>query len=134
MKNLFVYGSLMFEEVWCQLLKGSFHKKAAILHDYQRLKVTGQYYPGIRKAPGSQVNGILIMHLNHKQLRLLDTFESHYYKRKSVFVCTDSHEQYRCETYLFKPKYTHLLSKSPWDAEEFRTRFLHSFLRACSAD
>ena len=134
MKNLFVYGTLMFEEVWCHLFKGRFVKKAAVLNGYQRLKVTGQYYPGIKKANGSQVNGILIIDLNRHQLRLLDTFEGHYYKRQSVFVSTNTHEQYPCDTYLFKPQYTHLLSKSQWNAEEFRTRFLQSFLRAYSAD
>jgi len=48
--NLFTYGSLMFAEVWSQLVRGDYVKRPARLHGFTRRRVHGDVYPVIFKS------------------------------------------------------------------------------------
>ena len=57
--NIFTYGSLMFDEVWCQVVTGRYPSEPALLDHHQRHALTGLSYPGVVATPGAQVAGRL---------------------------------------------------------------------------
>ena len=57
--NIFTYGSLMFDEVWRQVVSGRYRSEPATLHHHQRHALTGLSYPGVVAAAGVQVAGRL---------------------------------------------------------------------------
>ena len=60
MANLFAYGSLMFKEVIYQLTtQQDYESRKAVLKGYARRTVKEAVYPGIYKAEGDQVDGVV---------------------------------------------------------------------------
>jgi gamma-glutamylcyclotransferase (GGCT)/AIG2-like uncharacterized protein YtfP len=127
MKHLFVYGSLMFDEVLSPLVKGHYKKSAAELRGYTRMALRGECYPGLIARQQGRVQGILILHISTADLLLLDEFEGSYYKRIPVTVYCEN-EPVNAETYVFRDRFRHLLSESEWCPETFRRRFLRKFV------
>ncbi|MGD8526667.1 MAG: gamma-glutamylcyclotransferase [Thioalkalispiraceae bacterium] len=128
MKHLFVYGSLMFDEVWSRLVTRQYQRRPATLRGYKRLKIKHQVYPGIVKSPGNQVNGMLVLNLCQADIRRLDKFEGRYYRRKTQTVSVNAHKHYRAQVYVIKPRYRKLLSTDNWQADEFRNHDIQLFL------
>jgi hypothetical protein len=52
--NLFTYGSLMFVEVWSQLVRGDYVKRPARLHGFTRRRVHKDVYPVIFRSNDSE--------------------------------------------------------------------------------
>ncbi|KAK8465531.1 hypothetical protein PHAVU_009G103500 [Phaseolus vulgaris] len=55
--NVFVYGSLLADEVVHTLLKRLPPTTPATLHDYHRFKIKGRVYPAILPVHNNKVNG-----------------------------------------------------------------------------
>lgn len=127
MRNIFVYGTLMFDVVWQQLSSGHYQKMDAELADFIRLKVRGEEYPGIIPSIANRVAGQLILNVTPDDIQQLDVFEGKYYKRELVKV-TSANREYPAETYVFRKKYQSLLSMEEWDADIFKNHGLSSFL------
>jgi gamma-glutamylcyclotransferase (GGCT)/AIG2-like uncharacterized protein YtfP len=128
MKNVFVYGSLMFEEVWERIIKRRYTRHDAKLSGYKRLDVKGQLYPGLIKSNNSQVDGAVYLGIKSKDILALDRFEGKYYKRMPVRVTVDRVGDVRADVYVFQNKYRNLLTHSEWDAEKFRNENVYKFL------
>ena len=58
MKNIFVYGSLMFDSVWNRVVTGSYSKIEGQLFGYSRFTIKGEHYPGLIEKPGT-VDGVI---------------------------------------------------------------------------
>lgn len=127
MKNIFVYGSLMFNEVWQRLIQNQYHKVNVQLHGFIRLKLKDEEYPGIIPSPDNRVTGKLYLNISASDIEQLDIFEGEFYQRSQVIVLSDKNE-YTAETYLFKHKYLTLLSGKEWDENLFREKGLKKFL------
>lgn len=127
MKNIFVYGTLMFDEVWQQLSLNHYHKLDAVLCDYIRLKVRDEEYPGIKPSNGNRVSGELILNVCTKDIKQLDMFEGEYYRREQVIVCSGE-TPYLAETYVFRKIYHSLLTNEEWEVEAFQKNGLPTFL------
>jgi len=127
MRNVFVYGTLMFDEVWQQLSSRRYQKMDVVLADFIRLKVRGEEYPGIVPSSGNRVPGQLILDVTPDDIQQLDIFEGEYYQREQVNVLSGNKE-YPADTYVFRKKYQSLLSTEEWDADIFKDDGLPSFL------
>ena len=127
MKNIFVYGTLMFDEVWQQLIPNRYSKIDAELEDYIRLKVREENYPGIIPSGGSKVTGELIFNVSKEDIKQLDIFEGEYYQRDQVTVISGT-TTFQAETYVFRKRYHSLLSNEVWEVETFKKSGLSSFL------
>lgn len=127
MKNIFVYGSLMFDSVWTRVVTGSYKKIEGQLYGYARFTMKGEHYPGLIEMPGT-VDGIIWLDVSITDIKKLDSFEGEYYRRDQVFVA-DSHERcLDCETYIIADDYRDLLEEKPWDADQFREKYLQRFI------
>lgn len=127
MNNVFVYGSLMFDEVWDRLVQKPYKKLDANLAGYKRLRVCDEDYPGLVKFSAGDVDGKLYLNVTEHDLARLDHFEGEYYKRESVIVRVGV-EEYPAEVFVFCRVYRHLLCESEWSVGHFARKGLHRFL------
>ena len=127
--NTFVYGSLMFDAVWGSLISTQYAKLNARLNGYARRCVRGEVYPGLTEAEDGMVNGILVIGVTTRDVRVLDRFEGGCYSRRPVTVSTAENGLVNAETYVFRPGAGLLLSDREWSVDEFRENGLRIFLR-----
>jgi len=128
-KHVFTYGSLMFAEVWRQVVGMDYSAQAATLRDYRRFSVPGVTYPGMIAAPGEQVSGLLYMDVGRDDLARLDAFEGAEYRRAALPVLLENGEVVTAEAYVWLD-YARL-SDAPWLPEAFRLReFIETYAPA----
>jgi len=132
MKNIFVYGSLMFGEVWGRVIQNHYEKQTAVLLDYKRLCVRGEYYPGLVEADNNSVQGILYRDVIAEDIKRLDLFEGDYYHKIFVKVVCEKKPLLDAEVYLFDARFNDLLDDTPWDPVLFRTQHLKKFIEKYS--
>ena len=128
MKNIFVYGSLMYEDVWTRIVHRHYQKQAAILPGFRRLVVKGESYPGLVRSYASAVEGIVYFDVSAQDVRRLDKFEGQYYKKISVKVRTMDGRVHTASVYVFGRRYRRLLGATSWDPIRFRTKYLSRFI------
>ncbi|WP_051689682.1 gamma-glutamylcyclotransferase family protein [Pelobacter seleniigenes] len=120
--NLFVYGTLLDEDIM-QLVAGTVPPSIAVrLHGYRRRKICGQVYPGIVIRAGETVAGRLYLNVSAELLARLDRFEGGEYERTTVLVESTSGEQLLAETYVLAPGGQSALSNESWSLAEFLGR------------
>lgn len=128
-QDLFVYGTLMNNEVLEPLLGCIPKKEAAELADFECVTVKGALYPGLKEKRGQRVMGQLLQRLTPDQLEILDRYEGDEYRRIRVQVAIQGQTDIPCYTYLFKPELNHLLSELPWSNHVFRQQYMTDFLK-----
>jgi len=131
MPNIFTYGSLMFDQVWCRVVKGDYERCEAVLQGYDRKCVRGEVYPALfPSAPQSQVQGIVYLDISAADLGSLDRFEGDYYFRKTEQVNTREAGIVSAEVYVLKEEYYSILSHQDWDPEYFSSHGIHYFIHS----
>lgn len=126
--HVFTYGSLMFDPVWSQVVRGRYRSASAELAGFQRWCVRGEQYPGLWAAAGGHVSGRLYYDLDPADMSRLDAFEGDYYQRQSL-SCEVGTETINAEVYLFKSRYRHLLSDQEWQPDAFERHGLQPFIQ-----
>lgn len=81
--DVFVYGSLMQEEVAAIILKRPPKRVAATLKGYHRYKIKGCVFPGIMRSESNEetVDGWVYTELTRDELNRMDAFEDEEYER-----------------------------------------------------
>jgi len=122
MAHIFTYGSLMFEEVWSRLVKGTYTRAPALLEGYTRRCVKNEEYPVVFEANES-VKGVLYYDVEPYDIARLDAFEGEYYERKSILLhnCVDA------EVYVLKQAYFDIIDDRKWDEEAFAKEGIKRF-------
>jgi len=118
-KNLFVYGTLMSDDVMHAVTGRQFHGTQCTLDDFQRFSVKDADYPGIRNVKGNIVDGLIYQDIPVTIWPLLDEFEGDMYERIEVTVKTAENIQLMAFTYVIKKQFLHLLTDMPWSFETF---------------
>ncbi|MCG6938464.1 MAG: gamma-glutamylcyclotransferase [Gammaproteobacteria bacterium] len=128
MKNIFVYGTLLFEDVWNRVVRHRYEKLPAILPGYKRLSIKGKNYPGLVKSFNSSVEGVVYFDVTAQDIKRLDKFEGRYYRKIPVRVlCKDGHKV-NARAYVFNRRNRRLLGTSPWCPLNFQARYLSRFI------
>lgn len=121
--HVFTYGSLMFVEVWTRVVTGRYRSLDGVLDDHARFAVADQDYPGMIRAVGSSVTGVVYLDVDAEDLLRLDRFEGDDYRRDTVSVTCADDASRSCATYLYEP--VDRLLSTPWDPSAFAMeRFL----------
>lgn len=132
--NVFVYGSLMADEVVSVLLERVPPSAPAVLPGYQRHSIKGRVYPAIVPAEEKKVIGKVLFHLMDNELKILDEFEDVEYNRVSGEVLVLDNEtqqigsnQLKAHTYVWADGNDQDLY-GEWDFEEWKTTHMSDFL------
>ncbi|KAG6591643.1 AIG2-like protein D, partial [Cucurbita argyrosperma subsp. sororia] len=118
--RVFVYGTLMADEVLRILLKRDPQSSAAVLNGYQRLSIKGRVYPAIIPVNSKKVSGKILSGITDSEMDTLDAYENVEYKRSTVEVSLmDSFEKLLVYAYVWcNEKDPELYGE--WDFEEWK--------------
>ncbi|KAL9230443.1 hypothetical protein vseg_005792 [Gypsophila vaccaria] len=127
--NVFVYGSLVANEVVQVLLHRLPPSSPAILPNFHRYSVKGRVYPAILPVENKSVLGRVLMGLTDPELTILDVFEDVEYVRDSVEVTlVDNSEKLQVYTYVWSDKNDQSLY-GDWDFEEWKSVHMEDFIK-----
>ncbi|XP_057959401.1 AIG2-like protein D isoform X1 [Malania oleifera] len=126
--NVFVYGSLMTDEVVKVLLKRLTQSSPAILNHHHRFSIKGRVYPAILPVENMTVTGRVLLGITAPELHILDTFEDVEYERSSVEVSLmDCSEKLQANAYIWANKNDPNLY-GDWDFEEWKKLHKDDFI------
>ncbi|CAL9041628.1 AIG2-like protein D isoform X1 [Musa acuminata AAA Group] len=118
--NVFVYGTLMADEVVRTILKRVPPASPAVLNDYHRFSIKGRVYPAILPAESKKVKGRVLLGITDQELDKLDSFEDVEYERRTVEISLlDKSEKLLANAYVWSDKNDPNLY-SEWDFEEWK--------------
>ncbi|CAI0438816.1 unnamed protein product [Linum tenue] len=123
---VFVYGSLMADEVVHVLLNRVPQSSSAILNNYHRCGIKGRVYPAIIPMEDKSVEGRVLCEITQPELEILDTFEAVEYERHTVEVSLPE-KKLEVNTYIWLNKDDPDLY-GEWDVEEWRRLHMSEFL------
>ncbi|GBF88869.1 hypothetical protein Rsub_01368 [Raphidocelis subcapitata] len=127
--QVFVYGTLMADEVVGLLLKRVPPSKPATLAGHRRHAVKGQVFPAIVPADaGSSVRGKVLLQLSPRELEILDVYEAEEYYRARVQPSLDDGTRVDADVYVWKDQYRHLLG-GDWSYEGWREDHFAAWMR-----
>lgn len=127
--DVFVYGSLLADDVVRVLLNRVPASSPAILHDYHRFSIKGRVYPAILPIEDKKVPGKVLLGITPFELHILDEFEDVEYERQTVDVyLMDSSEKLQASTYVWSNK-TDPKLYGEWDFEEWERLHKEEFIK-----
>jgi len=119
MQNLFVYGTLMCEEIMEEVSGCCLPCIEGALSGFSRRAVKREQYPAIFPDDQGVVAGIIYMNVPPPAFERLDRFEGEQYERRSVQVEFDYGSLIPAETYVIRPEFMDRLETFDWDYETF---------------
>ncbi|KAJ4792285.1 hypothetical protein LUZ62_043531 [Rhynchospora pubera] len=126
--NVFVYGTLMADEVLHVLLTRVPSSSPALLPNFHRLSIKGRVYPAILAKENKTVSGKVLKGLTDAELEMLDTFEDERYIRKSVEISlVDKSEKLLAEAYVWSNVDDPDLY-GEWDFEEWKRLHINDYI------
>ncbi|XP_011075868.1 AIG2-like protein D [Sesamum indicum] len=131
--NVFVYGSLLADDVVRLLLGRVPPSSPAVLPHYQRFSIKACVYPAIVPAQAKKVNGKVLFGITPPELYILDEFEDVEYERTTADVLLeDGSETLQADIYVWANKTDpNLLGE--WDFEEWKLLHMEDFLKMTKA-
>ena len=122
MKNLFVYGTLMNDEIQEALVGRSFKKSAAAVDGFIASDLEGRYSPGLKRKEDSVVNGYVLHDVDDESFQIIKAWENDDYEL--IQVEPNNGDFGECSTYLWKSD----ILNTPWDNENFRENHMQWYL------
>ncbi|XP_061339311.1 AIG2-like protein D isoform X2 [Gastrolobium bilobum] len=125
--NVFVYGSLLSDDVVRVLLKRVPSSATATLHGL--FKIKGRVYPAILPVENKKVAGRVLLGISGLELDVLDEFEDIEYTRSDVEVLLmDTSEKLKVHAYVWSnPNDQDLYAE--WDFEEWKQVHMNDFVK-----
>ncbi|KAL6985071.1 AIG2-like protein D [Sarracenia purpurea var. burkii] len=126
---VFVYGSLLADEVVRVLLKRVPDSSPAVLTGFHRFTIKGRVYPAILPVDNKKVIGKVLSGITTPELDILDTFEDVEYERHSVEVSLmDSSQKLQSHAYVWANSNDPNLY-GDWDFEEWKAAHMNDFIK-----
>ncbi|KAH6790956.1 AIG2-like induced family protein [Perilla frutescens var. frutescens] len=127
--NVFVYGSLLADDVVRALLGRVPSSSPAVLPHHKRFSIKGRVYPAIVPVEDKKVVGKVLLGITPPELHILDEFEDVEYERATVDVLVkDDSEKLEAYTYVWENK-TDPNLYGEWDFEEWKVLHMEDFLK-----
>ena len=128
-RPIFVYGSLLNDQVFARVLQGAKPKRIdqSILKGFKKYQVRGAPYPAaIKSLESSEIVGGLLYLSDFQQLTKLDAFESDLYRRETVDVLV-AQDKGICliesDVYIWNQDISRLEERD-WSYEKFISKLL----------
>lgn len=125
--NLFVYGSLMYPEVWSQVVTDKYNNIPATVTGWRRLAIKDREYPAAVRGAGS-ISGVVWLQISDQDLLRLDQFEGKEYEKETCDAISATGDTIEAYIYKFREEYSDSLLDSDWDIVEFNRIGLKKFM------
>jgi len=119
--NIFVYGTLMHDEVTLALVGKKFRKTPAVLKGYFVSKIANRAAPGMVVKKDTEARGFILSDVDEESIAVIDVWETNDYIAKQV-IPKESKEA--CSAYIWKGDIT----GEPWSDEEYLNNHLQQYL------
>ncbi|XP_071722456.1 AIG2-like protein D [Rutidosis leptorrhynchoides] len=127
--NVFVYGSLLADDVVRILLNRVPQSSLAILDNFQRFSIKERVYPAILPVENKKITGRVLEGITDHEMFILDEFEDVEYEKSTVDVSlVDSSEKIQAYAYVWCNKNDQNLY-GEWDFEEWKKVHMDDFLQ-----
>ncbi|XP_012442419.1 AIG2-like protein D isoform X1 [Gossypium raimondii] len=127
--NVFVYGSLLSDDVVRVLLNRVPPSSAVLLNHFHRFSIKGRVYPAILPVQNRHVSGRVLMGISDPELHILDEFEDVEYQRTRVEVSLlESSDKLQAHAYVWRNTSDPNLY-GDWDFEEWKQVHKESFIK-----
>ncbi|XP_012442420.1 AIG2-like protein D isoform X2 [Gossypium raimondii] len=123
--NVFVYGSLLSDDVVRVLLNRVPPSSAVLLNHFHRFSIKGRVYPAILPVQNRHVSGRVLMGISDPELHILDEFEDVEYQRTRV---EESSDKLQAHAYVWRNTSDPNLY-GDWDFEEWKQVHKESFIK-----
>ena len=124
--HVFTYGSLMFPAVWEKVVRGKYKSAPAEAEGHVRFAIRGETYPGMVRAHGQNVHGVVYFDVSAEDVAALDAFEGAPYRRDTLQVRLASGETVPADSYIYLD--TARLADTPWQPDAFQMqRFIDTY-------
>ena len=110
----------MFADIMTSVTGRHYRSASAVLHNYRRLTVHNEDYPGILPHKGAAVSGMVYFNLEKEAWQRLDLFEGRMYRRETIEVALADKTEAIAQAYIVRPEYAYRLGPDEWSAAEFR--------------
>ena len=127
-ENLFVYGTLLYDEVWNEVVGHKREKQSAKAFGWARYYVNNKLYPGLISSLDCVVDGMLITGLTNQEWSKLDKFEDDLYIRKLIDITLENNTTIQSYAYIVEQANCKYLSSIPWEPKKFKQLELKKFL------
>lgn len=122
--GLFCYGTLQHPEVFRRITGMTPRYEPAQLAGYARYRVRNADYPGVVRAPGGIVDGLVCRGVSRAQWQRLDSFEGEYYQRCLLTVTLRDAADQLAWVYVIRDYCRGLLTHDAWSINEHQQHFL----------
>ncbi len=112
--DLFVYGALLFDDVFAAVTGAPARRVPATLDGFARYRIRGATYPAMVREPGAHTEGAIYLGLDGEAMGALDRFEGEMYVREVVEVRLEDASLQSVETYVFLESLRDLLDAELW--------------------
>lgn len=124
MTNLFVYGTLLNDEVMQALVGKTFQTKPAALGGYLVSCLADRAAPGMVASDGAIARGQLVLDVDDISLQMITEWEGSDYTATSVTVKLEDGNSVKCLTFVWNGS----VLEEPWDNLRFREEALAWYL------
>lgn len=126
---LFAYGTLQFPEIIAAVTGRPLTGTRAVLDGYARFCIHNEPFPGIIPSEPHRVEGVVYTDVTPAERRRVDIFEGEPYHRETVMVRLPEHDtRIEAITYVIRPRWRSILSRSGWDPDEFARRWHDTYV------
>ena len=114
--NLGLYGTLLDANVRALVLGEAWRNagRPAVLGGWERRYVAGQVYPGIRPAPGAEIDVLVLNDLTEEALAAADWFEGDEYERRPLPIAFADAAGGQGAALFYIPTSATALAAEPW--------------------
>uniref|UniRef100_A0A0A0LM13 Putative gamma-glutamylcyclotransferase n=1 Tax=Cucumis sativus TaxID=3659 RepID=A0A0A0LM13_CUCSA len=131
--NVFVYGTLLADDILRVLLKRIPQSSSAVLHGHQRFSVRGRVYPAILPVENERVTGKVLFGITNPELYILDMFEDVEYEKSVVEASLlDGSEKITALTYVWNNNSYPDFLYGEWNFEEWKQSRMDEFVQMTS--
>lgn len=134
--NLGLYGTLLDPDVRALVLGEAWRDagRPALLRGWERLYVEGQVYPGIRPAPGAEIDVLVLTGVDLAVLAQADAFEGDEYRRQPLPLTLNGAASGQGDAMFYVPVPGVALTHEPWCYDEdWRARHHTRFMQEARA-
>lgn len=121
--NLFVYGTLLNDEIVEALVGKTFQRVEASLEGYFVSRLQNKYSPGMMRKEGAIAKGAILMNIDEDSLNIIRSWEGDDYDEYNVDVDTEEGVQ-QCITFLWN---SDALDEA-WSNKDFLENHLQYYL------
>ena len=125
MENLFVYGSLLFNEIIEGLTGKTFQSERAILSGFKRVSLIDADYPALVKDKNATAEGRVLFNLDRRSLDIISFFEGDEYAQTIVDL---NQSTLKALTFTWKANLNYT-KDIEWDARIFETESLPFYMK-----